>query len=80
MDLYKDIIAEVLSKKKVRIRFENLEIRNPNEIVEMVCYKTIQRIRKVLSNDELNDFECVERIVKLIEEIDSDGGLRHDFL
>lgn len=79
LNLYKDILIELLSKQKIMIGFDNLKTENPKEIVETVCYKTIQKIREVLDNDELNDFECIERIVSLLEEIGSDGGSRHDF-
>ena len=79
MDLYKSILIEILSRKKVKVSFENLKTENVNDIIENTSYKTIERIRKVLDNDELEDFECIERIVKLLEEIGYDGGSRHDF-
>ena len=79
MDLYKDILIETLSKYNAKITFENIKTESPNEIVEKTCYKTLQRIRRVLDNDSLDDFECIERIVKLLENIGSDGMSRHDF-
>ncbi|MDR3278034.1 MAG: hypothetical protein LBT12_04610 [Oscillospiraceae bacterium] len=79
MDLYREILVEALSKQKMQIIFENLKSESPNEIVEQTCYKAIQKIRKVLDNTELDDFECIEQIVKLLEAVGTDGGSRHDF-
>lgn len=79
MSEYKDILVEALSKRKSKISFDNLRTESLNEIVELTCYKTIKRIRKILDNDKLDDFECIERIVKLLEGIGLDGGSRHDF-
>ncbi len=80
MDLYRDILLQALTHKgKLKITFEGISIENPDRVVEDICYKTLQRIRDILDNDALDDFECVERIVKLLEGIGSDGGSRHDF-
>ena len=39
----------------------------------------LQRIKAVIDNDSLSDFDCVEEIVCIFEEFGSDGGSRHDF-
>ena len=79
MDIYKEILTEALSRKKAKISFENLRTESPSKIVEQACYQTILRIRGVLDNGDLDDFECVERIVCLLQAIGADGGSRHDF-
>lgn len=79
MDLYKDILVEVLSKQKIKVVFENLQTDNPAAVTEKICYKTIQSIRRVLDNEKLDDYQCIERIVRLLEKMGSDGGIRHDF-
>ena len=46
------------------------------------CYQAIQAIRRVLSDDSLEDPECffrIEEIVYALEEAGADGGGRHDF-
>lgn len=49
------------------------------EIVNLKALETLQKIKTVLENDRLSDFECVEEIVCIFQNIGSDGGNRHDF-
>lgn len=79
MKLGKDILIEALAKKRIRVVFENLQSENPYEIVEQVCSKTILRIQRVLNNAEINDYECIEKIVRLLEGIGVNSGSRHDW-
>ena len=78
MDLYKEILAKVLEKQKIHVTFPDLQI-NANEIVALQCYLGLQKIKTIIENDSLSDFECVEEIVCLFEKLGSDGGNRHDF-
>jgi len=43
------------------------------------CYMALAEIHKIISDDELDDFQCVEQIIQIFERIGSDGGNRHDF-
>lgn len=81
MELYKEILTNVLSRGDVQITFTNLSI-DATKIVELECYKALQKIRAVLNDDTLEDSECfykIEEIVCLFEEMGSSGGSRHDF-
>ena len=81
MELYKELLAHILSKSKVRVRFSDFNI-DANELVEQTCYKLLCRIRDIIRDDRLNDAECfkqIEQIIRLFEQIGSDGGSRHDF-
>jgi len=81
MELYKEILIQVLSKQDMQILFPNLNI-DTTKIVESECYKALQKIKAVIEDDSLEDEECfmrVEKIICALEEIGSDGGLRHDF-
>ena len=49
------------------------------QIIELKSLQTLQKIKTVIEDDSLSDFECVERIVRIFESIGSDGGNRHDF-
>lgn len=40
MDLYKEILIEVLKNELVQISFPDLKI-NPTEIMEVVCYQAL---------------------------------------
>ena len=79
LEFYKQVLIEAISKHKIKVTIENLKIENPNTLVEKTSYQTIQRIRKILANETLSDFECIERITNLLENIGSDASSRHDF-
>lgn len=75
--LYKDMIIEIIKRESKVLIDENIK-----EIFENECYKTLERIRAVLNDENLNDKECfdrIEKIVKIYESVGSDGGIRHDF-
>jgi len=78
MELYKEIIAHVIQQQKVEVTFPDLQI-SAKEIVEMQCYQTLEKIQAIIHDDDLDDFACVEEIVRLFEKLGSDGGNRHDF-
>ncbi len=79
MDLYKEILIEILSNQKVNVTFDKGSLENPNEIIKNICYKTLEQIRSVLDDNKLDDFECIEKVVVLLEGIGSKGSSRHDF-
>lgn len=81
MELFKEIIIKYLEKEKINVIFPNLKI-SVSEIVEMECYKALQKIKTIIENDSLSDVECfekIEEIVCIFESLGSDGGNRHDF-
>jgi len=81
MDVYKDILVEMLSRSKckVKVEFGNLKLTSADVMVEMTCYHAIKRIREILNDNSLDDFQCIEEIVLMLENIGTDGGSRHDF-
>lgn len=42
-------------------------------------HRALCRIKAVLEDKALSDFDCIERIVNVFENIGSDCGTRHDF-
>ena len=79
MELYKELLLQILSEENMQISFNNL---NVNELLESVCYRTLCRIKEIIEDDTLDDPECfmkIEEIVCVLEEVGSSGGLRHDF-
>jgi len=78
MELYKEILSKVFEKEEIQITFPNFEM-DTTEILESQSYQALQKIKAVIEDDSLSDFECVENIVRIFEEIGSDGGNRHDF-
>ena len=79
MELYKELLLQILSEENMQISFNNL---NVNELLESVCYRTLCRIKEIIEDDTLDDPECfmkIEEIVCVLEEVGSRGGIRHDF-
>ena len=81
MELYKEILIEVLAKQKMEVYFPDIYIET-KAIIEMECYKALEKIKAVLCDDSLDDEECfmkIEEIVCIFEDLGSHGGSRHDF-
>ena len=81
MELYKEILAQILSQQNAQIIFPDLHL-DAAKIVELECYKALQKIKGIIEDDCLEDEECfkkIEEIVCVFEEMGSSGGGRHDF-
>lgn len=81
MELHKEILAQILSQQNVQIIFPDLQL-DAAKIVELECYKALQKIKAVIEDDSLEDESCfrkIEEIVCIFEEMGSSGGGRHDF-
>lgn len=78
MEFFRDVLINALAKEEMRVTFPNVEIKMA-DIVEMKCFETVKKIKAVIENDSLSDFECIEAIVCILEELGSGGGNRHDF-
>ena len=78
MDLYKELLVNTLAKEEIIVEFPNLKI-NVQEIVELQSYKVLLKIKALVENNSLSDFECIEAIVCALEDVGSSGGSRHDF-
>ncbi|NLS84126.1 MAG: hypothetical protein GXZ14_00720 [Ruminococcaceae bacterium] len=81
MDLYKEILTKILKEQKIEVVFLNLKI-SAKEIVEMECYRALQKIKSLMEDEGLEDkdyFIKIEKIVWVVEQLGSDSGSRHDF-
>lgn len=81
MNLYQQILADILSREEIRIEFPNLT-NSATSLVEMRSYQTLKRIKEIIEDDDLEDPECfmkIEEIICALEHIGSGGGNRHDF-
>ncbi len=48
------------------------------EIANDICCRTLMEIQNILDDDTLSDFECIEKIVCKMEDVNLQTG-RHDF-
>lgn len=76
MELYEEILLHCLKES------QNLLSLNAAQIVHDQVYEALRKIKMILEQDHLSDQECfcrIEEIVRVYEELGSDGGNRHDF-
>lgn len=78
MELLKDLLVEIFAREEIKVIFPNLKM-DTAELIEMKCYKALQIIKTTIDNDNLDDFECIEEIVNIFEEIGCKSESRHDF-
>lgn len=81
MELYQEILYRILANQKLQVTFPDLNV-NPAEIIELECYKILQKIKDIIKDDTLDDSDCftkIEEIVCLFESLGIDSGERHDY-
>jgi len=76
--LLREILVEIF-KEVQNDMFMDLEIDILHEIFEERCCKSLQEIKSIIEDNTLSDFECVEKIVCVFENIGSHVSYRHDF-
>ena len=80
MELWREIICCELQRAAGKCEF--LPEICLNEIVKIRSYQALNAIKEIIENEDLDDVECfdrIEKIVRVFEELGSDGGNRHDF-
>ena len=58
MELYRDILCEILESEEFEIMLPKWKMK-VDEMIEMKCYHAIEEIKKILEEDTLNDAECL---------------------
>jgi len=74
-----ELVNDMLYKELINILpaiYKNIDFV---KIINLKSLHVLERIKTVIENDSLSDFECIERIVRIFEEIGSNAGNRHDF-
>ena len=68
---------EGLRNEKIELSFQHVNI-DIEKIVHDKAYETLLKIKELVENDSLNDFDCIEEIINVFDNI---GGVRyrHDF-
>lgn len=79
MKLFKDILAQVLSKQDLQITINDWNMQELIQTLNFTMLGALEQILRSLQDDELSDFECIEEIVEIFEDLGSDCGNRHDF-
>lgn len=78
MELYKELLINLLQKEQLHICFPDMKL-DFDKILEMECYKYLHKIKAIINDDSLTDFNCMEKIICLFKEMGSKVGNRHDY-
>lgn len=73
LELTYDILAELIMHQLSLIDFE------PDEIADTKAISALSEIQEVIQDDELSDFDAIEKIVCIFEKYHISAGERHDF-
>ena len=79
MELYEEILLKYLVNQKIEVNFPDLKI-DAERIIEMRCYKALEKIKNILADEELSDINCymeIEKIIKVFDVLGVDTGNRH---
>lgn len=77
MDIYKELLCKEIGRRTLDA-FPDTEV-NAVQAANRGIVETLQKIKAVLENDSLDDFMCVEEIVRVFETAGIGIGYRHDF-
>lgn len=68
MELYKEILAQILSQQNAQIIFPDLHL-DAARIVELECYKALQKIKAVIEDDSLADDSCFKKLEEIVDKV-----------
>lgn len=81
MELFMDILCKAMGRKGTDLAWPYFQV-DASQLVELVCYQALREIKAILEDEDLEDCECfmkIEKIVRILEQMGSNGGFRHDF-
>lgn len=65
MDLYKELLAVILSNAECTVSFSGIS-PNVDKIIHDRCYQTLSVIKEVLEDDRLDDKDCFMKIEEIV--------------
>ena len=78
LEIFAGAVADVINTT-INSAMKNVDV-NPDDIVNCLAIIILDEIKSVIQNQELeDDFDVVEKIVRIFEKYNIDAGFRHDF-
>ena len=78
MEILQRMVANMISRGETTVILS----ADMTKHLENRCFEVLERIRKIVADDELDDPECFQRIEQIVCELENIGvdcGSRHDF-
>ncbi|MCL2564814.1 MAG: hypothetical protein FWE24_03260 [Defluviitaleaceae bacterium] len=76
---FKEVLSGILENEDIQVIFPNLDMSAAKILVEAKSFGALYKIKTIIENDSLSDYQCIEEIICILESIGSNGGNRHDF-
>ena len=78
LEIFAGAVADVINTT-INSAMKNVDV-NPDDIVNCLAIIILDEIKSVIQTQELeDDFDVVEKIVRIFEKYNIDAGFRHDF-
>ena len=77
MDIKLELLSNVIFELVMQ-RLDTISI-DADKIADSVAITMLSEIQKIIQDDEISDFDAIEKIVVLFEKYGVDAGIRHDF-
>ena len=78
MELWQEVTRELMLSGELKVVLS----KEYAQVLESKCYRALNRICDIIRDESLSDAECfmqIEEIIVNLEQLGSDGGIRHDF-
>lgn len=66
MDLYKEILINILKDNDIEITFKGIEF-DYNKLLENKSYVALNEIKKILANDTIDNANCLKKIQEIVD-------------
>lgn len=77
MNIKLELIQSHITEMVVKLLADN--IIDYSTVADTNAIIILEKIKKIISDDSLSDFDAIEEIVCVLEENNIDCGTRHDF-
>lgn len=78
MELLNEILVGILKREGIHSSLQDLATIT-TEVLDSECCRALGRIKMILEDKSLTDFDCIEEIVSVFEELGSGCSFRHDY-
>ena len=71
MELFKEILINILAREGIQSSLQDLDMIVV-EAIESECCRSLEKIRAILDDQNLSDFQCIKKIRHVCEKTGAD--------